>query len=61
MCPVLDIPANGGLLLSNGNMVGSRASFSCDPGFVFAPGDFIFRECMEDGMWSNTQPSCICK
>jgi hypothetical protein len=28
---------------------------------MFRPGDFIFRECMVDGTWSNTQPSCIRK
>ena len=40
-------------------MIGSRASFSCDPGFVFRPDDFIFRECMAGGVWSNAQPACI--
>jgi hypothetical protein len=60
-CPPLTAPANGDLLLSNENLIGSRASYSCDPGFTFRSGDFIFRECMATGVWSNSEPACIGK
>lgn len=58
-CPVLPNPANGIILFSNGNCVGSIASYICDADFMPRPGDFITRECLRNGEWMGSGAQCI--
>ena len=55
MCPTLDDPANGNLVLS-GNTVGETADYTCNTGFILE-GDSTLT-CGEDGQWSGSPPVC---
>ena len=36
----------------------SEATYQCDFGFRFSPGETETRMCQSDGMWSGSTPSC---
>ena len=55
MCPTLDDPANGNLVLS-GNTSGETADYTCDTGFILV-GDSTLT-CGGDGQWSGNPPVC---
>ena len=59
LCPELDNPENGRVLLTAGRGVGARASYSCNSGFRLRADDVITRECGADGRWINPEPQCI--
>lgn len=56
MCNVLGAPSNGRLTLSRGNLVGSVATYTCNPGFQ-RNGDRT-RVCQRNGEWTGTAPVC---
>ncbi|XP_003387839.1 PREDICTED: sushi, von Willebrand factor type A, EGF and pentraxin domain-containing protein 1-like isoform X2 [Amphimedon queenslandica] len=55
-CSKLTAPANGELELTQGNLAGSIAYYSCNQGFKLV-GDKE-RKCRETGEWSGTEPTC---
>ena len=57
-CPNLENPVNGTVDVS-GNQPGDTAVYSCD--FGFAPDGVDTRTCGEDGLWSGSEPTCVCK
>ena len=57
-CPSLENPVNGTVDVS-GNQTGDTAVYSCDFGFI--PDGEATRTCGEDGQWSGSEPTCICK
>ena len=58
-CGFLEDPENGAVMLS-GSTVDSTATYECDAGYVLVGGEDT-RMCQENGEWSGTAPSCICK
>ena len=54
-CPELSAPANGRVDVS-GLRPGSRALYSCSPGFRLSGSER--RTCQNNGQWSNRKPSC---
>ena len=57
-CGNLRDPRNGDVDLT-GTTVGSRATYSCDNGFVLQGN--IIRKCQNIGEWSGKEPICIRK
>ena len=55
-CPSLSAPRNGWLKFSNGLNVGSKASYTCQSGFILQ-GDAT-RVCGSNGVWSGRDPTC---
>ena len=55
MCPALENPPNGNLVLS-GNTVGETADYTCNTGFILV-GDSTLT-CGGDGQWSGSPPVC---
>ena len=55
VCPTLDDPANGNLVLS-GNTFGETALYTCNTGFILV-GDSTLT-CRGDGQWSGSPPVC---
>ena len=58
MCPTLDNPANGNLVLS-GNTSGETADYTCDTGFSLV--GMSQRSCQSNGTWSGSEPTCESK
>ena len=58
-CGSLASPANGQVSLTT-TTFGSTATYECDAGYVLVGGEET-RTCQENGQWSGTAPSCICK
>ena len=58
VCGFLQDPVNGQIIIS-GSTFGSTATYECDAGYVLVGGEE--RTCQENGQWSGTAPSCICK
>ena len=56
-CEVLDPPANGEIIFTNGMLFESLAIFECDTGFSLIGTDRI--ECQENDEWSGQPPECI--
>lgn len=54
-CGLLDHPQRGRVFLS-GTTFGSRANYSCETNHKLVGP--VRRVCEEDGVWSNTPPSC---
>ena len=57
-CGVLSTPTNGAQT-SDGSVVGSSTSFSCDTGYKLEGAST--RLCRIDGTWSRTDTSCVRK
>ena len=55
-CPQLDNPPNGEVSVE-GQTVGSTANYVCDIGFELI--GVLKRVCLQDGQWSDDEPSCI--
>ena len=55
-CPELPLIDNGELTYSNGLLVGSVASYTCNDGY--APEGRAARTCLESGRWSDEIPIC---
>ena len=55
MCPALENPTNGNLVLS-GNTFGETADYTCNTGFILE-GDSTLT-CGGDGQWSGSPPVC---
>ena len=55
-CPSLTAPKNGGIRFSNGLNVGSKASYTCQSGFILQGG--VTRVCGSNGVWSGRDPIC---
>ena len=55
-CPTLENPTNGRVRVS-GQTVGSRAIYSCNPGYKIDGNSR--RRCMDDGQWSGEDPRCV--
>ena len=58
-CGSLASPANGQVSLTT-TTFGSTATYECDAEYVLVGGEDT-RTCQENGQWSGTAPSCICK
>ena len=58
-CPILEDPVNG-MVMQNGFLPGSLASYSCDEGFEVKGGDFM-RQCQTSGQWSGEAAVCTGK
>lgn len=57
-CGLLVAPTNGNVDVA-GTIVGSRASYSCHPGFRLIGREV--RTCQESEEWSGQAPICQCK
>ena len=57
-CPKLVPPENGSLFNSR-RTIGSFAVYFCNNGYVLVGKSF--RQCLQNGMWSNNEPFCQCK
>ena len=55
-CGSLSAPANGTVNFSNGDLVGSIATFTCDEDLTMTGLSQIF--CMSNGNWSGAAPTC---
>ena len=58
-CEELENPANG-VVIVEGNKVGSSATYRCDDGFTLTGGDET-RVCQPNGEWSGMEPTCAGK
>jgi len=58
-CPKLTVPKNGGIKLSQGQNVGSKASYSCLSGFAMNGNEI--RVCRSNGAWTGSDPECSSK
>ena len=58
-CPMLSTPRNGQVVMTNENLFGSIATYSCDFGFRrIGTGT---RQCQPTGIWTETPPGCYGK
>ena len=55
-CGGLSNPTDGSVVTSNGNFVGSIASFTCDEGFEITGLSQLV--CLGNGSWSESAPTC---
>ncbi|HEY5945700.1 MAG TPA: hypothetical protein VIV40_09425, partial [Kofleriaceae bacterium] len=55
-CDPLSDPVNGSVLISNGGLFPSTATYSCNTGFAAVPS--TTRTCNTDGTWSGSAPTC---
>ena len=60
VCGDLEPPDNGRVEF-NAVTVGSVATYSCFPGYVFKKGSVTRRICQPNGEWSGIEPICIRK
>ena len=56
VCPNLDDPSNGSVLVDS-TFYGGRAYYNCNPGYQLS--QYSSRYCQISGSWSGTQPTCI--
>lgn len=56
VCPDLNIPLNGSIQYSNANNYDSKATYSCDKGYVLK-GNKI-RTCTNNAKWDGSDPTC---
>ena len=56
-CGALFSPANGTISLSNGNLVESIATFTCDVGYLMMGLSQLV--CLSSGAWSGSAPTCL--
>ena len=57
-CGTLGNPANGEVSASNTNY-NSTAMYSCNTGYTLT--GHIIRTCLESGLWSGSEPTCVGK
>ena len=57
-CGILDDPANGEVSVSS-TTFNSTAIYSCNTGYTVTGDDM--RECLENGLWSGSEPLCTRK
>ena len=56
VCSNLPNPSNGQVTFSSGVFVGSRATYTCDSGYLISGQST--RTCQGDGTWTGTAPTC---
>ena len=57
-CGSLDPPLNGDVVLT-GTTFNEEADYSCDNGYSFSQSGNANRQCMSNGEWSGSSPSCM--
>ena len=55
-CGALEKPVSGSVSFSNGTVMGSLATYSCDAGYAVQGN--TTRTCLASGSWSATAPTC---
>ena len=55
-CQFLDAPTNGFVVIG-GFQHGNNVTYFCNADYVLMHGDHV-RQCMTDGQWSGSAPSC---
>ena len=61
-CGMLVAPSNGSVMMSppDTTTLNSITTYFCNDGFQVSLGQSV-RVCQQNGLWSGTAPSCVCK
>ena len=57
LCPAFKLSQHLVMNISdNSSVVGTKVTFSCDPGFLLNGSEFV--TCIRNGVWSDEMPKC---